>query len=171
MRLFVAVTPPPEVLDAIATLPRPDEPGVRWVPREQWHVTLRFLGDADPDAVAAALDGALGDGADRVPHATGARCELGPVVSRLGRSVVCVPASGLDELARVVTTATAHLGTPPDPRPFTGHLTLARLRQRAACGVTGAPFRASFDVRDVDLVESRLGSDGATHTRRGRWPV
>ena len=53
-RLFVAVWPPPEVLDVLAALPRTERPGVRWTTRDQWHVTLRFLGMADPaEAVEA----------------------------------------------------------------------------------------------------------------------
>ncbi|NIR41602.1 MAG: RNA 2',3'-cyclic phosphodiesterase, partial [Actinobacteria bacterium] len=53
-RLFVAVWPPPSVVDLLARLPRREEPGVRWTTEAQWHVTLRFLGRADPaDATAA----------------------------------------------------------------------------------------------------------------------
>lgn len=166
MRLFLAVSPPADVLDAVAALPRPDEPGVRWTPREQWHVTLRFLGDAEPDEVAAAVD-AVWPPADALP----AEVELGPTVSRLGRAVVCLPARGLDELAAVVRRATAHLGEPPDPRPFAGHLTLARLRHRGACGLAGTPFRARFDARAVWLVRSDLSPAGARHTTVRRWSV
>ena len=54
-RLFVAAFPSDEVVEALSSLPRPVEPGVRWVPPERWHATLRFLGDADPDEVAARL--------------------------------------------------------------------------------------------------------------------
>ena len=37
-------------------LPRKDERGVRFVHPDSWHITLRFLGDTDPDLVEAALD-------------------------------------------------------------------------------------------------------------------
>jgi 2'-5' RNA ligase len=117
-------------------------------------VTLRFLGDADPAAAVEALD------RHRWPQATAV---LGPVVSRLGRSTVVVPVSGLEELARRVAEATSTIGLPPDPRPFAGHLTLARLRHRAACGVAGAALRARFEVRELVLVESELHPDGAIH--------
>lgn len=145
-RLFVAVWPPPAVVAQLDALPRPDEPGVRWVAPTQWHLTLRFLGEADPDVADSALSNL------RLPAT---EVTLGPAISRLGRSVVVVPAAGLDQLAAVVHEATATIGRPPDPRPFAGHLTLARLRHRAACGVAGAPFRASFRVTEVALVESR----------------
>ena len=48
---------PAEVLDQIGASPRVYLPGVRWTTRDQWHVTLRFLGSADVDAVTAALRG------------------------------------------------------------------------------------------------------------------
>jgi 2'-5' RNA ligase len=161
--LFVAVRPPADVLRALHRLPRPDQPGVRWVPPDQWHVTLRFVGDAD----VGALDRAL---ADRFGAPVAApTCVLGPKVSRLGRSVVCVPAAGLDELAAAVREATASLGEPPDPRPFAGHLTLARLRNRAACGLAGAAFSARFAVAEVELVSSRLGAQGARHEVVARY--
>ncbi len=153
-RLFVAALPDDPVRAALSALPRPLEPGVRWVPPEQWHVTLRFFGDAEPAPVIEVLDRHQWPGATAV---------LGPVVSRLGRSTVVVPVRGLDELARRVGDATAGIGLPPDPRPFAGHLTLARLRHRAACGVAGAGIRARFEVHELVLVESELHPDGAIH--------
>ena len=52
-RLFVAVWPPDEVLEELRALPRKDERGVRFVHPDSWHITLRFLGDADPDQAEA----------------------------------------------------------------------------------------------------------------------
>jgi 2'-5' RNA ligase len=153
-RLFVAVIPPPEVLDRIAALPRPDEPGVRWTRRHQWHVTLRFLGDAPVDEVIERLAG--------LDHPA-VTAELGPAVSRLGRGVVCVPVGGLESLAAAVAERTADVGDPPDPRPFAGHVTLARLRRRGACGLAGTPFRARFDVDRIELVNSQLGPGGPAY--------
>lgn len=162
-RLFVAAWLPPEVHRRLLELPRPDEPGVRWVPPEQWHITVRFIGDA----VTADVDAALRAGAWPAP----VRAEVGPRVSRLGRHIVCLPVAGLDALATVVLDATAHLGDPPDPRPGARHLTLARLRDRAACGVTGAAFDASFEVRAVDLVQSTPGSSGPVYEVVASYPL
>lgn len=162
-RLFVAVTPPDEVLDAIAGLPRPDEPGVRWTTRPSWHVTLRFLGnDVDEDEALAAVDALV---------APPAVAELGPAVSRLGRNVVCLPVAGLDALAATVREATADVGDPPEARRFAGHLTLARLKHRAACGVAGTAFQARFDVQAVELVRSILGQSGPTYEVLARQPL
>jgi RNA 2',3'-cyclic 3'-phosphodiesterase len=150
------------VLDAIERLPRPDEPGVRWVPRAQWHVTLRFLGTTDVAAAVAAL-GSL--------RAAPAQVRLGPRVSRLGRAVVCLPAAGLAELAAAVAEVTADVGEPPDPRPFAGHLTVARLRGRGSCGLAGAAFEASFAVEAVDLVRSSTGPEGPRYETELRVPL
>jgi 2'-5' RNA ligase len=153
-RLFVAAWLPEAVLDRLEALPRADEPGVRWTRRDQWHVTLRFLGDAEIDEASAALARLA---------APAAQVELGPRVSRLGRSVICLPARGLEGVARQVVERTAGIGEPPDPRPFTGHVTLARLRHRGACGLAGAAFSARFPVTEVHLVRSTTLPDGAVY--------
>jgi 2'-5' RNA ligase len=155
-RLFVAVQPPDDVLERLEELDRPVEPGVRYTTRDQWHVTLRFLGETE---VAAAVD-ALDD-LDAAPTTA----VLGPQVSKLGRAVVVVPVAGLDGLARRVREATAAIGEPVDPRPFAGHLTIARLRRRGACRIAGAPVSAQFPVDEVHLVRSVLDPGGARHER------
>jgi 2'-5' RNA ligase len=153
-RLFVAAELPPRVRTTLAaTVPRPSRAGVRWVPEEQWHVTLRFLGEADEGAAADAL-------AELAAEPAMAR--LGPRVSRLGRDVVCIPVDGLDDLAGSVRRATRHVGEPPG-RPFVGHLTIGRLRRRGACGVTGTSVDVTFPVSQVVLVRSVLGAGGASH--------
>jgi 2'-5' RNA ligase len=164
MRLFVAILPPSAVLDDVAALRRPERPGVRWTTRDQWHVTLRFLGEVpDPAPVAEALDAA--------PLAR-ATAVLGPEATPLGRRVVCVPVAGLDDLAAGVVAATAGFGRPPEPRPFHGHLTLARVTRGPLRDLLGEPISARFAVRAVRLVRSRLGPQGAryddVHVRRLR---
>lgn len=166
-RMFLAVRPDQATRTALLALPRPHEPGVRWVPPEQWHVTLRFWPHGDPAEVVTAMDSI----ADHLTVMTPVTAELGPVVSRLGRNAVVVPVSGVDGLAELVRSATAHVPPPMDPRPFTGHLTLARLRHRAACGVAGHPVQATFPVTEVELVESELRQDGAVHGAIDRWRV
>jgi RNA 2',3'-cyclic 3'-phosphodiesterase len=156
MRLFVGVVPPDRVLDEIERLRRPERPGVRWTRRDQWHVTLRFLGEVDdPAPVAAALDAA--------PLR---RCEalVGPRVRALGRQVVCLPVSGLEGLAQAVVEATAEFGQPPDDRRFRGHLTLARLRRPARpSGLTGGVIEDSFPVTDVRLIRSHQTDGGSRY--------
>src|SRR4051794_5578843 len=54
MRLFVALVPPPDILDELeeAVLPhKEDVPELKWVRRELLHVTLAFLGECDDRTV------------------------------------------------------------------------------------------------------------------------
>ena len=157
-RLFVAAVPPAAVLDEIAALSRPDIEGLRWTSRDQWHVTLRFLGRvADVGAVTAALEPVS------LP-----RCEarLGPETGRFGRRVLQVPVAGLGDLAAAVVAATAAVGEPPEDRPFAAHLTLARARAPRGIdlrALTGVAVSARWTVDDVCLMESRLHPDGARY--------
>jgi RNA 2',3'-cyclic 3'-phosphodiesterase len=156
VRLFVAVAPPDDVLDQVAALARPERPGVRWTTREQWHVTLRFLGEvAEPATVEAALRGTS------LPSA---RMRIGPAVAALGRHVVMLPVDGLEELAAVVHAATAAVGE-VDHRPYRGHLTLARVKRGSTAALTGQGFDAEAPVEHVELLRSRLGPDGAQYER------
>ena len=53
MRLFVAIAPPPAVLDELDALVGPlreSRLDLRWTNREAWHVTLAFLGQVDETA-------------------------------------------------------------------------------------------------------------------------
>ena len=156
-RLFAAAWPPGPVLDQLAALDRPDEPGVRWTQRDQWHVTLRFLGECDVGEAAAALDAAV------LPPAG---ATLGPAVARLGRSVIAVPVAGLDDLVAAVVRATGAVGRRPESRPAGNHLTLARTRGRRHSALIGEPFSARFPVDAVHLVESRSGPGGVTYESR-----
>lgn len=180
MRLFVAVQPPEDVVGQVselvtalregdATSGDEDLPGMRWTSRDQWHVTLRFLGEVDdPAEVIDALDGVRLD----PPGHVGAM--IGPKVELLGQSVVCVPVAGLDEIAHKVAEATEDIGEPPSPRPFNGHLTLARLprRQRVkTASWVGYPFFASWAVGEVQVVRSHLQDDGSRYEVLATMPL
>jgi 2'-5' RNA ligase len=157
-RLFVAVWPPEEVLDRVAGLDRPTVAGLRWTTRDQWHVTLRFLGESEVAPVLAALAG--------VAPAEPVAARLGPAVDRFGQRILHVPVRGLDQLAAAVVAATAHLGHPPDDRPFHGHVTLARVGKAARVDLrrlAGAPVEGAWDADSFCLVESRLSPAGARY--------
>ncbi len=154
MRCFVAVLPPPEVSDVLARLDRPAAPGVRWTHPDQWHVTLRFLGEVDPGEASAALTGL---------NAEAVVATMGPATIGLGGHTVVIPVSGLDGLAASVVARTALVGEPPEDRPFVGHLTLARLGAPAPPGSVGIPLAAEFPVGEVCLVASHLLPDGAAY--------
>jgi RNA 2',3'-cyclic 3'-phosphodiesterase len=162
IRLFVAVWPSEEVLEELDDLPRPRDPGVRWVPRENQHITLRFLGDADEDEVAAQLEHAV------LPAAV---ARLGPAVDVLAERTLMVPVGGLDELAEAVQRHTRGLGT-SRPRRFVGHLSVARLARGARPERSvGLRVEATFAVEEVALVASTLHERGAEYETLRRWPT
>jgi 2'-5' RNA ligase len=161
MRLFIAVWPPPDVVTQIEALPRPDLRGLRWTTPDQWHITLRFLGSVPAlEPVVDALAGAA------LP--AGVMAVAGPGLGRFGGRVLHIPVDGLSQLAAAVVGATAGIGEPPDPRPFHGHLTLARSQGREKPAVDLAPlarvpFSASWPVNEITVVESVMGRGGARY--------
>jgi RNA 2',3'-cyclic 3'-phosphodiesterase len=159
VRLFVAVWPPADVLDALAALPRVSREGVRWTTRDQWHATLRFLGNVDDDGVGE-LSSALAHAVGSVPRT---EAVMGPAVEALGRAVVCVPIAGLDGVAAAAIEGTASFGQPPEARPFKGHLTLARVRRGSPRALCGAPISERWPVDEVHLVRSNLHPKGARY--------
>jgi 2'-5' RNA ligase len=161
-RLFVAVWPPDEVAAELAALHRKDQRGVRFVRPENWHITLRFLGEARVDEVVAALDGV-----ELAP----ARARLGPAVDVLEERALVVPVAGVDAIARTVIDATRDIGARP-PKRFVGHLTVARVKARAPMPrALGSLITAEFDIEEVALVQSRLHPDGARYETVHTWPV
>ncbi|MEO7836532.1 MAG: RNA 2',3'-cyclic phosphodiesterase [Acidimicrobiales bacterium] len=157
MRAFVAVWPPPDVVERLAALPRPEVPGLRWTSPDQWHVTLRFLGEVDAEAAAAAFDDD-----PRWSAGTGRTvADVGPVTGLFGRRILHVPVSGLEGLAAATVGATAGIGQLPEPRPFAGHITLARARHARGVELrpfVGASLAGCWVVREITLVASRLGA-------------
>ena len=173
VRLFVAVSLPPDVMALVDTLPRPALASLRWTTEDQWHVTLRFLGEVDsPLAVTDALR--------RVPPALAAagiddvEAVLGAATAWFrGRQILHVPVTGLDDVAGAVAEATAGWGTAADEPPFAGHLTLARVRrgQVGPANLAGTPVAAEWVVRDIALMSSTLGPGGSRYAVVARVPL
>ena len=162
MRLFVGIWPPPDIVAVLAGLPRPEHPGVRWTTEDQWHVTLRFLGEVADDDVPLLLDALRGAGTEAAPRVA----SLGPATTRLGATNLVVPVAGVDDLAEAVRTATTPFGAPPEARPFAGHLTVARGRggRRIPTVLAGQAVSASWTVEEVALVRSHLGQSARYET-------
>jgi 2'-5' RNA ligase len=161
VHLFVAAWPTAEVIQELAAIPQPTEPGVRWIPRQNWHITLRYIGDADPDEVAARL---TDTGLPRVAAV------VGPAVEPLGRRQIVIPVEGIDALADAVRSATAGIGE-IDRRPFRGHLTLARLAVDAPPSMIGTRVESEFEITEIALVASDRRPDGSAYTTLARFPT
>ncbi len=193
-RLFVAVWPPAELVETLAGLERPQAKGLRWTTRDQWHVTLRFLGsvgEGDFEALVVALRGIAvpGESARLARLERPVTAVVGPGPSAFGRGVWVLPVAGLDGLAAVVDGLVGPadglvgpadgLAGPADglvgpadglARPFHGHLTLARAKHPSLLkGLPRPAISFSWDVGEVTLVNSTLHPEGARYDVVERW--
>jgi 2'-5' RNA ligase len=167
-RLFVAVWPDEELAERLRLLARPQLEGLRWTTRPQWHVTLRFLGSVDAAGEEKARD-ALAAVAASMPAPVAL---AGPAPRALGTGVWVLPVEGLEPLARAVIRATRRIGSPPERRRFSGHLTLARSRtRRLPPGLPAPELGGSWRVDELTLVCSQLNQGGARYEVVGTWPL
>ena len=161
-RLFIAVRPPDDVIAELTHLHRKDQRGVRFVPPENWHITLRFFGDASEEEVIDALD--------EMTFAP-ALARLGPAVDVLAERALVIPVRGLDALAMSVIERTRRIGDPPRKR-FVGHLTVARVKPDVPMPrALGALVSAEFEVEEVELIGSRLDPKGARYDTLHTWAM
>ena len=154
--------------------------GASWVAQENLHLTLRFIGEVDADA-GTRLTEALAQ-----PFALGA-FELS--LERLGVFPPTGPPrvlwigveageADLTTLAREVEGRLVAVDIPAEPRPFSGHLTLARFKRPPDRGLRDAlgrltpqrPFGPS-PVDHVTLYESHLSPSGPTYRVLARAPL
>lgn len=171
MRLFVAVTPPPEVREAALEKARSVtwKGRIRWVPPRNVHLTLKFLGETpeqDVPRLEAALERVcLGrrafdlalEGVGAFPSTNKAR------TSWVGAGEGSEP---LRTLAEGVESALRDLGFEPEKRPFHPHATVGRAKggQAAMDGEEPVSEPLEFRVRSVELVRSRLTDEGAVYS-------
>lgn len=187
MRVFVAVALPASSSEAAASASRQlrdaiarQAPRARltWVTPDRMHVTLRFLGDMDASA-AAAVTGVL----ERP-------CQTAPFTLTVGspgvfpsrgapRTCWLSIATGLDSLRALegeISSRLDGLGIRREPRLFTPHVTLARIRDAAGLRSdswlrVSVPADAGGVVDAITLFESRLSPDGPTYTALQRTPL
>lgn len=176
MRLFIAVNFPPavrsELGDLVRTLADAGLP-VRWTPEDNFHLTLRFLGDRSEEDVEVLRRILLEVAAEAEPFDVG----FGPVGAfpspRRPRviwiSVDAGPRLRLlrDELERRLAAA----GFGRDDRSFRPHVTLGRARKDASPGAFRGfvslagdlDLDTSVSVDTVHLVRSHRGPDGSRY--------
>jgi len=142
--------------------------GVRWVRREALHVTLRFLGDIEPDRVAPLAQAVASEVAEQEPFAL----TLGaarPFPSPRRPRVVALevgPESELVALAAAVERGAGACGFESEDRPFRAHLTLGRIKQGRGPATRGlrVPEGVTSPVDEVVLFRSELARSGAKYT-------
>ena len=182
IRSFIAIELPEEVKSGLKRiqdlLKSPDPATAKWVDLESIHLTLKFLGNVDVDKI---------DGVTRaIHHAVDAFTPFELNVDGLGCfpnpkrvQIIWVGLAGDIEKLLVlqgnIESCVSPLGFPTEKRPFTPHLTLARVReyvtpvQRQTLGEvvarTQTDHTLSFRVNSISLMKSRLTPAGAIYSR------
>ena len=162
------------VVERLRRLPGGDE--VRWVPRENLHVTLRFLGNIDPALAPELLECVGRETSALAPFEltlTGVSLFPSPKRPRVV-AYELAPEAPLAGLAAAVERGVVAAGLPAEARPFRPHLTLGRIRERrtrfhVTASDTGLPD--ALPVSDAVLYQSQLKRSGALHTSLGRAPL
>ncbi len=168
MRMFVAVVPPPDVVEDLAEFLEPRreaDPALRWTDPYQWHLTLAFLpevGGRHLDELVERLTRAAARrttfdvtlvGAGAFPSSERAR------VLWLGAETD--PPEAIGHLATGVRAAANKAGAVVEGGRFRPHLTMARLRQpRDATRwlrILSSYGGHGWSATSIELIESHLG--------------
>jgi RNA 2',3'-cyclic 3'-phosphodiesterase len=177
MRLFVALDMPWSVREQLAALSGTGIPGARWVPPQNYHLTLRFIGGI-PGHVAQDVDDALlairarGFALTLTGMGTFAK---GGVSNALWVGVERTPS--LDHLRNKIETALQRCGLEPERRRFQPHVTLARLDNPAEGKVVAFVqahnlFRTEpIPVEHFTLFSSLLNKDHAVYTPEAEYEL
>ena len=174
-RLFTALEIPSSVAQSLARL-RGGLNGARWIDAEYYHITLRFIGDVDERvaqdvahalyairrfAFTVTLDELTSFGGDK-PRAIVVRARPEPVLMELQA-----------EQERLLR----RLGAPPEPRKYTPHVTLARLRGAAPSavaaylGARGYFPSLKFEATRFVLYSSRDSVGGGPYIIEAEYPL
>ncbi|MBL0374652.1 RNA 2',3'-cyclic phosphodiesterase [Rhizobium sp. KVB221] len=174
-RLFTALEIPQSAALSLSLL-RGGVPGARWIDRENFHITLRFIGDVDhrtADEVIEAFDrvrrqqfelslSGTGFFGSKKPHSIWAGVRQTPALMALqaDQERIC-----------------QRMGLPAEPRKFTPHVTLARLKNARVDDVvhylTGrGNFEAGpFTVTRFVLMSSRDSVGGGPYVVEEGYPL
>jgi RNA 2',3'-cyclic 3'-phosphodiesterase len=173
-RLFTGVEIPADIGQTLAML-RGGLPGARWITPENYHLTLRFIGDVD-DVIAhevASLLGRIKRGAFDL-HFEG----LTSFGGRKPRAVVATvsPAQALLDAQAEQERLMQRIGLEPEGRKYTPHVTLARLRDSSSRDVAeflaarGYFRTAAFPVSRFVLFSSRNSVGGGPYVVEQGYP-
>src|SRR6202163_4292649 len=174
-RLFTALEIPRHVAESLAMM-RGGLPGARWIDPENYHLTLRFIGDID-DALARDIAGLLGR-VQRRPF----ELRLDGLTSFGGRKPRAVVATAtqvapLFELQAEHERLLQRIGLEPEGRKYIPHVTLARLRDSSSRDVAdylstrAALFSSSFRVSRFVLFSARASVGGGPYVVEADYPL
>jgi RNA 2',3'-cyclic 3'-phosphodiesterase len=174
-RLFTALEVPKEVGQVLSML-RGGLPGARWIDPENYHITLRFIGDID-DRLAHDIASLL-DNVKRRPFDVRFE-ELASFGGNKPRAVIAAvdPVTPLVELQAEHERLMRRLGLEPEGRKFIPHVTLARLRDSSSRDVAdylstrAALFGSTFRVSRFVLYSARASVGGGPYVVEADYPL
>jgi 2'-5' RNA ligase len=174
-RLFTALEIPRDAALSLSLL-RGGLPGARWIDVENYHITLRFIGDIEghvADEIANALDRI------RRPEFTLQLSGVNAFGSKKPHSLIASvsPSPDIQALHAEIERICQRLMLPPDQRKFTPHVTLARLRNVRNEEVAhylssrGNFSTAPFTIGRFVLMSSRDSVGGGPYIVEEAWPL
>lgn len=176
LRLFVGIALPEPIRLRLATL-QGGVPDARWVKPENFHLTLRFVGEVD-SGVADDLDAALGGvSAPAFDLALSGVGHFGKAEAARVLWAGVAPNPALDHLQSKVEAATIRAGLPAEQRRFSPHVTLARPKRAPGSRIEqfvadNAGFRTEpIPVDRFTLFSSFLSASGAIYTPEAEYPL
>jgi RNA 2',3'-cyclic 3'-phosphodiesterase len=188
LRAFIALELPAELQNAISHSTAPlrkalSRSVVRWVPPQNLHLTLKFLGDISPArleqlAEALAVETVLHPAFSLSVGSFGAF----PNVNRARVLWIGLDAPAtLFSLQSGIEAVTTRLGTPPEERKFSPHLTIGRVNQaanpedlanlRTALDVTTVGDLGTVEVSAVHVFKSDIRPGGPVYTKMYHLPM
>lgn len=188
IRAFIAIDLPLDVqecLDQVSELMQNQLPGipVRWVPAENIHLTLKFLGDVSPNNIDVLAEILRAEALSQGPMEISVG-QMGAFPKIRRPRVIWVGVEAPQELLsmqRSIDLQTARVGYAPDRRKFSPHLTLGRVSRNASpkevsqIGKVLSEQKIGFlgvaRVRAVHLFRSDLKPGGAVYTKLFTAPL
>ncbi|SFK34085.1 RNA 2',3'-cyclic phosphodiesterase [Methylocapsa palsarum] len=174
-RLFTGLEIPSDLAMDLA-LCRGGLSGARWIDVENYHMTLRFIGDID-DSTAHEVHSTL-EQIRRRPFTVTIE-ELASFGGGKPRALVAKAkaASPLVELQAQQERLMRRIGIPAEPRKFTPHVTLARLRSASPIAVAdylstrGFLFSRRFEAKRFVLFSARASTGGGPYVVEAAYPL
>jgi 2'-5' RNA ligase len=181
LRLFIAIPIPEPVRDEIIRVQQELQPlvprdVVRWARSDQFHLTLRFLGDVPADGVEELKESAgavcrnarplslRAEGVGFFPNPRSPRVIWMGINDREGRLV---------DLQKQIETAVGPFSPEPGEKNFTGHATLGRLKNPRPADTRDLAARAQslekrlfgeWTAHEIEIIRSELSPAGARYT-------
>jgi 2'-5' RNA ligase len=174
-RLFTGIEIPAQIGQGLSML-RGGLPGARWIDPENYHMTLRFIGDVDGDVGREVMQLL---GRIRRPAFEIMLDRLDQFGGRRPRAVFAGagPNPLLSELQAEHERLLQRIGLPPESRKFSPHVTLARLRDSSAHQVADylssrGSFRSPpFPITRFVLFSSRASTGGGPYVVEAVYPL